>query len=104
MFQRQFLVILTLSCLMATVAPADQLSPVEALGKDIFFDESLSEPPGQSCATCHGPEAGFAGADTEVNALTAAYPGAVAGGGDKHDIFVQHRIRSLAATDLDADG
>ena len=78
MFQRQFLVILTLSCLMATVAPADQLSPVEALGKDIFFDESLSEPPGQSCATCHGPEAGFAGADTEVNALTAAYPGAVA--------------------------
>lgn len=32
----------------------------EALGKLIFFDSSLSEPPGQSCATCHRPEQGFA--------------------------------------------
>lgn len=32
----------------------------ELLGKAIFFDESLSEPAGQSCATCHTPEKGFA--------------------------------------------
>ncbi|MEG1290302.1 MAG: cytochrome c peroxidase [Bacteroidales bacterium] len=32
----------------------------EELGKLIFFDNSLSEPPGQSCATCHRPERGFA--------------------------------------------
>lgn len=31
----------------------------EALGKLIFFDNSLSEPYGQSCATCHRPERGF---------------------------------------------
>lgn len=31
----------------------------EALGKLIFFDHSLSEPPGQSCATCHRPERDF---------------------------------------------
>lgn len=31
----------------------------EALGKLIFFDHSLSEPPGQSCATCHRPERNF---------------------------------------------
>jgi len=31
-----------------------------ALGKMIFFDTNLSEPSGQSCASCHTPEAGFA--------------------------------------------
>lgn len=36
------------------------LSPKELLGKKIFFDESLSTPEGQSCATCHTPEKGFA--------------------------------------------
>lgn len=38
----------------------DKLSPEEALGKALFFDASLSYPPGQSCATCHRPERGFA--------------------------------------------
>lgn len=32
----------------------------ELLGKQIFFDETLSEPMGESCATCHTPEKGFA--------------------------------------------
>ena len=36
------------------------LSEKELVGKTIFFDESLSEPAGQSCATCHTPEKGFA--------------------------------------------
>ena len=36
------------------------LSEKELVGKAIFFDESLSEPVGQSCATCHTPEKGFA--------------------------------------------
>jgi len=31
-----------------------------ALGKAIFFDANLSEPSGQSCASCHTPSAGFA--------------------------------------------
>jgi len=31
-----------------------------ALGKQIFFDTNLSLPPGQSCASCHDPAAGFA--------------------------------------------
>lgn len=31
----------------------------EALGRLIFFDSSLSEPSGQSCATCHRPETAF---------------------------------------------
>ena len=36
------------------------LSPKEELGKLLFFDESLSTPEGQSCATCHDPAVGFA--------------------------------------------
>jgi cytochrome c peroxidase len=32
-----------------------------ALGKKIFFDERLSEPPGTSCASCHDPALAFSG-------------------------------------------
>ncbi len=31
----------------------------ELLGKKIFFDKTLSNPAGQSCASCHSPEKGF---------------------------------------------
>lgn len=30
------------------------------LGKRLFFEESLSNPVGKSCASCHAPESGFA--------------------------------------------
>jgi len=58
-------------------ATAQTLSPVEQLGKALFFDPNLSTPPGQSCATCHAPEAGFTGPDSAINAGQAVYPGAV---------------------------
>ncbi|HXU02246.1 MAG TPA: cytochrome c peroxidase [Polyangia bacterium] len=32
-----------------------------ALGKTIFFDERLSEPPGTSCASCHDPAHAYSG-------------------------------------------
>ncbi|MFT6914993.1 MAG: cytochrome c peroxidase [Motiliproteus sp.] len=32
----------------------------EALGKQLFHDEQLSEPAGQSCASCHNAKTGFA--------------------------------------------
>ena len=35
-----------------------------SLGKAIFFDSGLSLPPGQSCASCHDPQAGFANPET----------------------------------------
>ena len=34
--------------------------PLAALGKKIFLDTSLSNPPGQGCVSCHSPEAAFA--------------------------------------------
>ncbi|MDX9786294.1 MAG: cytochrome c peroxidase [Desulfobacterales bacterium] len=40
--------------------PVTDLSPIETLGKAIFFDTNLSKPPGQSCGSCHDPAAGFA--------------------------------------------
>ncbi|WP_106831350.1 cytochrome-c peroxidase [Parabacteroides pacaensis] len=43
-----------------TQEPSLILSEEEQVGKLLFFDERLSEPPGQSCATCHTQERGFA--------------------------------------------
>lgn len=39
---------------------SSEIDSKELLGKQLFFDESLSEPAGQSCGTCHTPEKGFA--------------------------------------------
>ena len=48
--------------------PEASLSPLETLGKDIFFDKNLSNPSGVSCASCHNPEAGYAGSvDSKIN-------------------------------------
>lgn len=48
--------------------PEARLNPSQALGKKLFFDTNLSNPPGQSCATCHMPEKGFA--DPEHQAVS----------------------------------
>jgi cytochrome c peroxidase len=37
------------------------LSRTELIGKRLFFDTSLSEPRGMSCASCHNPDTAFAG-------------------------------------------
>jgi cytochrome c peroxidase len=53
------------------------LTPLEELGKFLFFDENLSTPSGQSCAACHAPQVGFTGPNSVINATLAVYPGAV---------------------------
>ncbi|MGB8169731.1 MAG: choice-of-anchor tandem repeat GloVer-containing protein [Chthoniobacteraceae bacterium] len=55
------------------------LSPIEQLGRDIFFDPTLSDPPGVSCASCHSPDTGFTGPSSAINLATGPMPGAVAG-------------------------
>lgn len=60
-----------------SASPDTSLSPIEELGKFLLFDAKLSTPQGQSCAACHGPEVGFTGPISRINALGAVYPGAV---------------------------
>lgn len=72
------------ACLAAAAVPAhatnaSALSPMERLGKAIFFDASLSEPAGQACASCHAPENGFVGHTSAENNPGAVEPGAVEG-------------------------
>lgn len=55
------------------------LSPEERLGKFLFFDKRLSEPPGQSCAACHVESTGWTGPDPLINLTGSVYEGAVPG-------------------------
>jgi cytochrome c peroxidase len=55
------------------------LSPSEQLGKAIFFDENLSSNNNQSCASCHGPDAGWTGPLEATNAHGAVYEGSIPG-------------------------
>ena len=55
------------------------LSSAEQLGKDIFYDDTLSEPPSYSCATCHNPQMGFTGPSSPVNLVAGPVPGVVPG-------------------------
>lgn len=61
----------------AAAQSVSSLTPIEELGKAIFFDENLSATGTQSCAACHAPDTGFTGPDSAINAAGAAYPGAV---------------------------
>jgi cytochrome c peroxidase len=68
-----------LLCLTAftNVVLAAPLTPIEELGKKLFFDTGLSNPPGQSCASCHDPAVGWTGPNSLVNAAGAVEEGAV---------------------------
>jgi cytochrome c peroxidase len=47
------------------------------LGRQLFFDTSLSQPAGQACASCHAPAAGFRFPDSQLNQLFGVATGAV---------------------------
>ena len=56
-----------------------RLSPMEELGKRLFFDRDLSSPAGQECAVCHGLSVGFTGPSEHFNKTGGVYEGAVEG-------------------------
>ena len=60
---------------MATAAHA-ALTPMEQLGKAIFFDK-IASPDRQSCADCHGPNVGWTGHVGGINVTGGVYRGAV---------------------------
>jgi cytochrome c peroxidase len=55
------------------------LSTGEQLGKDIFYDATLSNPAGYSCATCHNPQTGFTGPSSALNLVAGPVPGVIPG-------------------------
>lgn len=61
------------------VAGAQAMTTEEQLGRFLYFDTNLSSPPGQACASCHHPSAGFADPDKALpvseGAVTGLYGG-----------------------------
>ena len=55
------------------------LTPIEELGKFIFFDTNLSLNQNEACAACHAPEAGWTGPLEDINAHGAVYEGSISG-------------------------
>ncbi|MDW7776729.1 MAG: cytochrome c peroxidase [Methanosarcinales archaeon] len=61
---------------IAGTADAVDLTPIEQLGKNLFFDK-ISDPDSMACADCHGPQVGFTGPNAGINKHGAVYRGAV---------------------------
>lgn len=65
--------------LFVNISTAGMLTPIEELGQFLYFDENLSEPAGQSCATCHDPAFGFADPDKGLPVSEGVIPGLFGG-------------------------
>ena len=59
--------------------PGRSCLPRSNWAKSIFEDENLSISYNQSCATCHGSNAGWTGPDSDTNAGGAVYMGSITG-------------------------
>jgi cytochrome c peroxidase len=56
------------------------LEPVEKLGKYMLYDDTMSDPSGYACATCHAPSTGLStGLESIVNLRGGPQPGVVPG-------------------------
>jgi cytochrome c peroxidase len=74
-----FLALAAASAVWAGEGPARSatapLTAKESLGKRLFFDKSLSTPPGQACSACHDPRVAFADPDPGLPVSRGARPG-----------------------------
>lgn len=61
------------------LAKGHSLSPKEKLGMNLYFDENLSEPSGQSCASCHHPDFAFVDPDKRIPVSEGVIPGLFGG-------------------------
>ncbi|MFA5354935.1 MAG: cytochrome-c peroxidase, partial [Thermodesulfovibrionales bacterium] len=64
---------------MAHAGNGMAMTPEEQLGKLIYFDANLSNPPGQACADCHHPTAGFTDPDHAFPVSEGVIPGKFGG-------------------------
>ena len=81
--------ILFVGCNQNEIPDPPDLSLKEQLGKRLFFDESLSTPPGQSCATCHDPSVAFADPETSLPVSRGAVHGLY---GNRNDMTVSYSM------------
>ena len=58
-----------------TASVLSQPTPLEELGRELYFDKSLSRNGNQSCAECHDPKFGFTGPKVAVNKGGSVYAG-----------------------------
>ena len=71
---------LLLSLVFVSQGIAQQdLTQIEELGEFLYFDENLSEPAGQACASCHLPDAGFVDPDRGLPVSEGVIPGLFGG-------------------------
>ena len=70
-----------------TVSVDSAFNIKEHLGKLLFFEESLSTPPGQACSTCHSPEVAFADPESELPVSKGARPGLY---GNRNDMTISY--------------
>jgi len=63
------------------------LNAKEKLGKLLFFEKSLSTPPGQACSDCHAPEVAFTDPETELPVSRGAHPDRY---GNRNDMTVSY--------------
>jgi cytochrome c peroxidase len=52
----------------SSMLKASPLTPIEGLGKALYFDKNLSKNGNQSCAMYRDPAAGYTGPDSAINA------------------------------------
>jgi cytochrome c peroxidase len=76
MIGKKVLIFLAVPFFTAAVAAfaLAELTPRERLGEFLYFDTNLSQPSGQSCASCHSPEAGFVDPDTDLPVSQGVLP------------------------------
>ena len=61
-----FVTLLAVLLFVSQTSAEPGLTKLERLGRELYFDEDLSEPSGQSCASCHEPEFGFVDPDSDL--------------------------------------
>jgi len=70
-------ILTTTIALSATSLVSETLTPIETLGRTLFFDTDLSFNRNQSCASCHDPAAGFTSPHDQFNAAGSVVEGSV---------------------------
>ena len=71
----------------STVLVDSVFSIKERLGKLLFFEKSLSTPPGQACSACHAPEVAFTNPELELPVSKGARPGLY---GSRNDLTIAY--------------